>query len=373
MTSIKRQSEVRLTTADQLVVISQQPGNERCADCGALEPDWSSTNLGILLCINCCGVHRKIGTHISQVKSIKLDDRSWTQPMIENILAIGNTISNAKYCYRVPIAYKRPSEDERTDPVLREEWIRAKYERQEFVEEARPELDYLSGKKSGILFKKGKGNKDWKARWFVLDVGTGNIKYYKSRSSDQPLGVLSIANMNACLASVFTNHPHSMQIAVPDTPVSSGRTRNIFVYSEKGRDIIEWLVAIRHARQEFLKLSAGDMLTKDFSKAGYLQKTGPNASHGWKKRWFVLDGRKLRYYGHPLDPFELHEINIGHNSEGYDIIDGITDGRRKAPQYGLTLKTPGRDFYLNAMSIPEFESWMEAIRTVIMTEDDLVD
>ena len=44
-------------------------GNWRCADCSAPDPDWASLNLGILLCIQCSGVHRRLGVHISKVCS----------------------------------------------------------------------------------------------------------------------------------------------------------------------------------------------------------------------------------------------------------------------------------------------------------------
>ncbi|GFP82623.1 ADP-ribosylation factor GTPase-activating protein agd3 [Phtheirospermum japonicum] len=41
--------------------LKKLPGNDKCADCGAPEPDWASLNLGILICIECSGIHRNLG------------------------------------------------------------------------------------------------------------------------------------------------------------------------------------------------------------------------------------------------------------------------------------------------------------------------
>jgi len=38
------------------------------------EPTWLSTNLGVLLCIECSGIHREMGVHVSRIQSITLDD-----------------------------------------------------------------------------------------------------------------------------------------------------------------------------------------------------------------------------------------------------------------------------------------------------------
>lgn len=48
-------------------VLRRVCGNDKCADCGAPEPDWASLNLGVLVCIECSGVHRNLGVHISKV------------------------------------------------------------------------------------------------------------------------------------------------------------------------------------------------------------------------------------------------------------------------------------------------------------------
>ncbi|KAL3269616.1 hypothetical protein HHI36_008680 [Cryptolaemus montrouzieri] len=44
---------------------------EVCGDCGSLEATWASLNKGILLCTQCCSIHRSLGRHISQVKSLQ--------------------------------------------------------------------------------------------------------------------------------------------------------------------------------------------------------------------------------------------------------------------------------------------------------------
>ena len=44
-------------------------------------PTWASANLGVYLCLNCSGVHRSLGTHITQVRSITMD--AWFPDQIE--------------------------------------------------------------------------------------------------------------------------------------------------------------------------------------------------------------------------------------------------------------------------------------------------
>ena len=52
-----------------------------CADCNTPNPEWASISLGIFLCIDCAGVHRSLGAHISKVRSISLD--RWEKESVE--------------------------------------------------------------------------------------------------------------------------------------------------------------------------------------------------------------------------------------------------------------------------------------------------
>lgn len=58
-----------------------------------LAPEWASLNLGILFCIECSGVHRNLGSHISKVRSLTLDE--WPPGHLAVMLSIGNSTANS--------------------------------------------------------------------------------------------------------------------------------------------------------------------------------------------------------------------------------------------------------------------------------------
>ncbi|KAJ5306670.1 hypothetical protein PENANT_c003G08053 [Penicillium antarcticum] len=77
------------------VVRDADQGNNWCADCGSsAKVEWVSINLGIVLCIECSGIHRSLGTHISKIRSLTLDVHSFSNDIVEILLQIGNRVSN---------------------------------------------------------------------------------------------------------------------------------------------------------------------------------------------------------------------------------------------------------------------------------------
>ncbi len=67
-TPASRRAQMRPTIEK---ILSRSPF---CAECDRPGPDWVSLNIGCIVCIDCSGVHRSMGVHISKMRSLTLDD-----------------------------------------------------------------------------------------------------------------------------------------------------------------------------------------------------------------------------------------------------------------------------------------------------------
>lgn len=105
-------------------LVQTVPGNNFCADCHNRNPAWASWSLGVFLCLRCAAIHRKLGTHISKVKSLSMD--SWSNEQVDNMRKVGNVVSNQIYNpenKRAPVPIDADEADSAMERFIRQKYI----------------------------------------------------------------------------------------------------------------------------------------------------------------------------------------------------------------------------------------------------------
>ncbi|XP_034026139.1 ARF GTPase-activating protein GIT2a isoform X3 [Thalassophryne amazonica] len=67
--------------------------SEICGDCGVPEPHWASVNRGVLICDECCSVHRSLGRHNSQVRH--LTHTPWPPTQLQMVYTLYSNGANS--------------------------------------------------------------------------------------------------------------------------------------------------------------------------------------------------------------------------------------------------------------------------------------
>uniref|UniRef100_A0AAQ4Q079 Arf-GAP with Rho-GAP domain, ANK repeat and PH domain-containing protein 1-like n=1 Tax=Gasterosteus aculeatus aculeatus TaxID=481459 RepID=A0AAQ4Q079_GASAC len=101
-----------LSNSNVVLRLWENPDNKVCGDCGSANPEWASVNLLLVICQACAGQHRALGSNLSKVRSLKMDNKVWNEPLIQRLRQVvcGDNIeetmslicSGAKVCQSDP-------------------------------------------------------------------------------------------------------------------------------------------------------------------------------------------------------------------------------------------------------------------------------
>jgi hypothetical protein len=294
---------------------------------------------------------------------------------------IGNVRAKTIYELNAPSFYIRPSPDVES-PLVRENWIRAKYVRKEFMKidddkEHNPTLFKMPERvKEGYLQKANEANK-WQKRWFVL---LGPILYYYEDSEHrEPKGHLDMRQVTVRVPETTdSSHKFSFEIVMPK--------RVYPICADKEEEMFSWLHAIRRvamfygakegksANSSKLVLSEGKSDEKDkkedvqepYGKIGKPVMEGlVSKLHGGliaivQKKWIFLSDSMIFVFtggkGQKPPDNELPELAIP--LDGSDISDFAEKTKKKNC---FVIHKPNYQHYFYGSSSQEVQDWINAI------------
>eukprot|EP00761_Pharyngomonas_kirbyi_P001956 gb/GECH01001960.1/.p1 GENE.gb/GECH01001960.1/~~gb/GECH01001960.1/.p1 ORF type:complete len:413 (+),score=90.56 gb/GECH01001960.1/:1-1239(+) len=363
---------------NRIFEIQERDGNMSCADCLASSTQWASMNLGIFICIECSGVHRSLGTHISKVRSVDLD--AWSPDMLTKIEKIGNKKSNRYWaCNLLPCEIPREN-----DPyVMRHQHIYNKYVEQKYIpnnEECKPDRVFdIHLFNKGALHIKEKGS--WRKRWFVQRENL--LYFYKSENESFHSGCFEMKQdtelmyveeiKNKCVFSIVFGPDNVLELASDTHDEVSLWMYNLRAGAYFHRLRTACARAMKngslHVDTENLRESPSspspplssnggrpraNTNTNPGEKKGYLRKQG-GSFKSMKRRFFILRNDMLYYFRTETDAEPLGEIHLSESR----IIDAAMSPSKNP--YSFNIHTPKRMYYICAESSTEKEAWMDAI------------
>ncbi|XP_041855048.1 ARF GTPase-activating protein GIT2a isoform X5 [Melanotaenia boesemani] len=216
---------------------------EVCADCSVPEPRWASVNRGVLICDECCSVHRGLGRHSSQVRH--LTHTPWPPTQLQMVQTLYSNGANSIWEHSLldpasVMSGKRKANPQDKLHPNKSDFIKAKYQMLAFVHRMPCREDDSSAAKdlSKQLHSSVRtGNLETCLR--LLSLGA-QANFFHPEKGNTPLHVAAKAGQvsQAELLTVYG--------ADPGAPDSNGKTPIDYARESGHHDLADRLVEIQY-------------------------------------------------------------------------------------------------------------------------------
>ncbi|XP_071338977.1 ARF GTPase-activating protein GIT2a isoform X3 [Trachinotus anak] len=216
---------------------------EVCADCSVPEPRWASVNRGVLICDECCSVHRSLGRHSSQVRH--LTHTPWPPTQLQMVQTLYNNGANSIWEHSLldpasVMSGKRKANPQDKLHPNKSEFIRAKYQMLAFVHRMPcREDDSLTAKDLSKQLHSSVRTGNLETCLRLLSLGA-QANFFHPEKGNTPLHVAAKAGQvsQAELLTVYG--------ADPGAPDSNGKTPVDYAREAGHHDLADRLMEIQY-------------------------------------------------------------------------------------------------------------------------------
>ncbi|XP_068562277.1 ARF GTPase-activating protein GIT2b isoform X4 [Cebidichthys violaceus] len=217
---------------------------EVCADCSAPEPRWASVNRGVLICDECCSIHRGLGRHSSQVRH--LTHSPWPASQLQMVQTLYGNGANSIWEHSLldpsssSLSGKRKANPQDRVHPNKTEFIKAKYQMLVYVHRMPcREDDSVTAKDLSKQLHSSVRTGNLETCLRLLSLGA-QANFFHPEKGNTPLHIAAKAGqmLQAELLAVYGADPGALD--------SSGKTPIDYARQAGHQDLAERLVEIQY-------------------------------------------------------------------------------------------------------------------------------
>ncbi|XP_034064426.1 ARF GTPase-activating protein GIT2b isoform X3 [Gymnodraco acuticeps] len=216
---------------------------EVCADCSAPEPRWASVNRGVLICDECCSIHRGLGRHSSQVRH--LNHSPWPSSQIQMVQTLYGNGANSIWEHSLldpssSVSGKRKANPQDRVHPNKTEFIKGKYQMLVYVHRMPcREDDSVTAKDLSKQLHSSVRTGNLETCLRLLSLGA-QANFFHPEKGNTPLHIAAKAGqmLQAELLAVYGADPGALD--------SSGKTPIDYARQAGHQDLAERLVEIQY-------------------------------------------------------------------------------------------------------------------------------